>query len=323
MKNNIFILKIIFVTINILIFSCNAPHSNPFDPNNKDNNYSNLSGTIKTVRVPNSPITDVTLLWLNDKKIAYTDENGYFSFENIDKENGYIHFEKLGYSCDSIYVGWEDGNSKTISGFLNSDPKINNFVVSSVVLNDYPSQQIYNLEISANISDDENDVDSVFVINSYLPVKQILSYNLDKKLYEKEFLNFVKIEKVIGKEFGIIVKDRNKKEFNIGGTILKRIIKQELSLISPKNNQAVLNNPELKWERFTPGFDFEYLLQIYTKEIVPKLAFEKENISSNLISYKVSDTLSGSINEYFWVVWAIDEFGNRTRSKPATFTITN
>ncbi|MCB9248128.1 MAG: hypothetical protein H6613_06095 [Ignavibacteriales bacterium] len=59
-------------------------------------------------------------------------------------------------------------------------------------------------------------------------------------------------------------------------------------------------------------------MQIYTDEVPAILVWQKEIISSE-IQYLTDVNLSSG--DYFWVIWAIDEFENRTQSKPASFII--
>ena len=74
----------------------------------------------------------------------------------------------------------------------------------------------------------------------------------------------------------------------------------------------------MEWRKFAPGFEFRYILQIYTDELDKVLVWQKE-INSNEIQYITDANLPS--DDYFWVIWAIDEFENRTRSKPASFIV--
>ena len=124
---------------------------------------------------------------------------------------------------------------------------------------------------------------------------------------------------MVGYNIYIEVKDIFSKQFIVGQDILKRVIRQEVMFKSPSGNEITTPSPDLVWEIFNPGFDFEYSLQIYTAELTPQLVWQKDNLNSDLINYTVDIVLPA--NEYFWVIWAIDIFGNRTRSKPASFKV--
>jgi hypothetical protein len=60
-------------------------------------------------------------------------------------------------------------------------------------------------------------------------------------------------------------------------------------------------------------------VQVFTAEIIPQLVWEKRQLAAATDSCLVGQSLQPG--EYFWVIWALDEFGNRTRSKPASFKV--
>ena len=314
-------LAIIILLLSV-ISSCDAPRDNPLDPRNPDNSITVLEGRIETVTVPRKVINNVSVVWQNNLSVQ-SDESGYFKMENIERENGWLFFRKNGFSSDSIFIDWRDREKISVNILLNSTPKLDNLILSSIVFNRYPNNQIYQLEVRAKISDDERDVDSVFIKNEKLNLLAPVFYNYNTDFYERTFstaeLNLKNIDEVIGKDLFIIVKDEAGKTFEAGSSNVKRIIKQEIIFDSPKNNETVAASPKLRWNRFTPGFAFEYKIQIFTNVVAPDLIFEKEKISSAEINYQVESGLPSG--EYFWVIWAIDEFKNKCRSKPATFTV--
>lgn len=315
-----------YITISCFIFiiiSCDAPRNNPLDPENPDNKIATIEGYIKTVTVPQTPIENVKVLCINEGLVTKTNRDGYFSFDNIYREDGWIIVEKENYSSDSIFVTFENQKKISTDFFLNSIPRIVDLQFYSVTVNRFPNNQKYNLEVRANITDDENDIDSVFIQLPELGTNKKLLYNASTKYYlntiSLDDLNLISIDAVIGKDFSINVFDSSEKEFLIGSTTIKRIIKQEIETTSPSSRDTVFsNNPTLKWRRFIPGFDYRYLLQIFTDEVPAILVWEKE-IPSSEIELVTNAFLSSG--DYFWVIWAIDEFENRTRSKPASFII--
>lgn len=303
--------------------SCNAPRNNPLDPENPDNKIGMLEGVVQTVKVPRAPITNAEIFWANEGIITSTDSKGYFSIENIERTDGWLSIKKENYSSDSVYITFNDQKKISENIFLNAIPKINDLYFYSITINKFPSNQKYNLEIIADITDEENDIDSVFIENIELNASKQLLYNSSSKVYENSLflndLNVTSIDAVIGKEFQITVFDADQKKFVIGKSNIKRIIKEEILTTSPSGRDTVFTlNPFFEWRRFTPGFEFYYLLEIYTDEIQEELVFETK-INSSEINYQSEVNIG--IGEFFWVIWAIDEFNNRTRSKPASFII--
>jgi hypothetical protein len=293
------------------------------DPENPDDNIGMLEGVVQTVKVPRTPLVNAEIFWTSEGLIRETDNKGYFSFENIAQNDGWLTVKKENYSTDSIFITFNNQRKVTKNIFLNAVPKINYLQFYSITINKFPSSQKYNLEVIADITDEENDIDSAFIENIELNASKQLLYNSTFKVYENSlFLNdlyVTSIDAVIGKEFQITVIDADQKKFVIGKSNIKRIIKEEIETTSPAGRDTVYTvNPFFEWRRFTPGFEFYYLLEIYTDEIHEELIFQKE-INSSEINYQSEVNISSG--EYFWVIWAIDEFNNKTRSKPASFII--
>ncbi len=321
--NKILVKYCIFSFLLTLIVSCNAPRNNPLDPENTENRISSIEGFIKTIQVPQSPIENTKILWVNEGIITRSNKQGFFKFENIEQNDGWMIIEKESYSIDSLYITFNNQKkiSKTI--FLNAIPQIDDLQFYSVTTNKYPSNQTYRLGAKIKITDEENDIDSVFIENIELNTNKELLYNASSKYYENsislEDLHITSIDIVIGKEFQINVFDADSTKFVIGKSNIKRIIKEEIVTTSPSGRDTVYSaNPLLEWNRFTPGFEYEYLLEIYTDEIQKVLKWQKE-ISSSEIQYLTDANLPSG--DYFWVIWAIDEFENRTQSKESSFII--
>ena len=194
----------------------------------------------------------------------------------------------------------------------------------SSVLNKWSPQEKpdYALEAKLLISDLDNDIDSVFMINPSLNFSGIMYYNTLSKFYERDFtlseLGIISANDLIGKDFEIVVKDTRGNKFDLGNTNIKRVINEEIQIKSPKGKDTVSIPITLNWIKFTPGFDFTYQAQIYTDEIEPKQEWQQP-IHSQEISFEVESPLKSG--EYFWVIWCIDEFGNRSRSRQASFII--
>jgi hypothetical protein len=306
-----------------IILSCNAPRNNPLDPENPNSKVGIIEGYVQTIRVPHLPISNTEIFWANDGIITETDNNGYFKIEGVNRNSGWIYFSNPQYSNDSVFIDLENNNKFSDIIFLNSIPKIDDLKFYSVTRHDFPDKQKYNLEVSVKITDEENDVDSVFISNAELNTNLNLLYNASTRYYNTtiklEDLNLISIDAVIGKAFEISVIDRDTNRFVIGQSNIKRIIKEEIETKEPKGRDTIeTSSPVLSWNRFKPGFDYRYMLEIYTEEVPAVLLWQQE-ISSEEIQFEATVNLTSG--DYFWVNWAIDEFDNRTRSKPSSFIV--
>lgn len=318
----------IFRSLSILllcvgIYSCEAPRLNPLDPLNPGYQFAVLDGFVKTKATPAQPISDVSVFWKQQKILLKTDATGYFKIDALPKQDGWLYFTKDGFSSDSALVQWNNQKSFHVDIFLYSIPHLDSLALYTSVENRYPDRQKIRLSIHAGISDSENDVDSVFVNASQLNFNKKLDYNPSTHSYQNLFsqtdLGLQSMDEGIGKVFNIIVKDKQKRIFNIGSSTIKRIIKQEVLPETPSNKQIVGSIPTLRWTRFLPGFNFRYMVQIYTDEVAPQLVWQKNNISKDDIQVLSGTTLPAG--DYFWVIWCIDDFQDRTLSKPASFVV--
>ena len=308
-----------------MLFSCNAPRENPVDPNNDGNNLSNLSGVVKSKGYPFTPIENVDVFWENDNILVKTDSKGKYDIKSVIKKNGWLKFNCTEYSSDSLYINW--GDAEVLAGeiFLNAKPKLDSIQFFSVVENRFQFKQKHYLKIRASISDYEgiNDIASVKIVNDDLRLQKTLLYSPENNYYISELslsdINSSSLNEVIGKDFKILVQDLDDRVYQVGVTNIKRIINDEVELISPKNNEITPKLIQLKWTRFIPGFNFSYRIEIFTNETSPSLVYTAENISQDDISHLVEEVLEG--NNFFWVIWAIDEFNNQSRSKEGSFII--
>ncbi|MBU0473951.1 MAG: carboxypeptidase-like regulatory domain-containing protein [Bacteroidetes bacterium] len=327
MKKNRLILFFTVILLFITSISCDAPRENPVDPNNTENRLSSISGVVKSHGYPFTPISNADVFWKNNNILIQTDEDGKYSIPNVIKKNGWLTFECVGYSADSVFINWKENGAVANEIFLNSKPQLDSLEFFSVVENRFQFNQKYSIRIRARVTDYEgvNDIVNVLIENEELALLKVLTYDHTQDFYEGTLtLNELKItslNEIIGKNFKVLVKDLEDKVFTVGITNIKRIINEEVELILPINNGTVTKPFKLSWKRFTPGYSFKYKVEIFTNETSPSLVYSKYDIAKDSISLLVNSEFEGS--NYFWVIWAIDEFENQSRSKPGSFIIGN
>ncbi|MGE5409804.1 MAG: hypothetical protein ACM3MI_02505 [Clostridiales bacterium] len=314
---------IFFSTLLCLSSSCDAPHSNPFDPENPEGLYSKLEGYAKSITPPYLPLQGVRVS-ISGKSNIYTETapTGYFSFLNLERISGTLIFQKDGYLTDTLKVQWNEKREISVECFLKKIPSLDSLSVFSVVENHYENWNFYKLSINARINDfGSNDIDSLIAYNDELNFRQVLFYNPEKRLYEKTvtYKNQEDIEKFIGKKIMISAIGRTGGIYQLGSSFLKRIITQEVVLESPANSEQTSRIPVFTWRSVSPGFKFTYSIQVFANTIPPQLSAEAYNIPADQNSYSFKDQLEPG--EYFWFTYCTDEFLNAGQSKPATFTV--
>jgi hypothetical protein len=319
--------NILFICSFILLFeSCNAPHDNSLDPENPDNALYTIEGTVITSGVISNPLNNVQVFWSVDKVYVPTDNNGYFKIGCKELKDGWLYFNKSGYSSDSILISWGVQKKITIQERLNDIPTIDSIFIYSSILNKYSSPE-YQLTFEVTITDQDDNIDSVFAQCPALLIYKSIQ-KISSKYFTEDFsnidLNLTSFAELIGKNFDIYAKTSSGKTYFVGSSNVKRIITDEIETISPKNEDTLSTSyPVLSWKRFLEGFNFNYKLEVYTDEPEPKLLWEKENVSSDDINITVDTSINSTPdnNKFFWVIWCIDEYGDRSRSKPAGFVI--
>jgi hypothetical protein len=321
---HMYIINLLFISLLLFLnIFCDAPRNNPLDPGNPDNHYYLLQGNVKTLSFPTQPLEGVTVFYTDQEMQTKTNSSGEFSLEIIEAEDSWVRFSKSGYLIDSVYIEWKLTKKVTTEQLMNALPQVENLQVYSVILNRYPSIQTEQVIIKSKITDKDNDIDSVVVVIGLDSIAKSLPYNVTDKSYERTLsifdLGIAAVEELVGHNFRIIVKDIFFHNFKLDTGTIERVIRDEVIFQSPAGSEITSPSPILAWERFNPGFIFKYLIQIFSAEITPQLVWEKSEIGHDITQYPVDMTLPP--DEYFWVIWAIDEFGNRTRSKPASFAV--
>lgn len=318
----------LFFTINTIIifsllnFSCDAPHINPLDPQNPSKKSYIIEGYVYSYSLPRISIPNALVIWQNENKATLTNSNGYFKIDVSNLKDGWLKVIINGYKQDSVFVVWNSTKFYK-EFFLNQIPVIDSIEFYSVLLNQYPNLQSTTLNIRVKISDRDNDIDSVLIENPLTKSKFSLIYNSQSRFYERTFdeldFNVDDFSEIIGLKFNIYVKDFSEDIFKVGEEKLNRIIKNEIILETPLNNDTVSSKPYLQWRRFNPGFKFSYSVEILNDEFPPRTIWSKDNISMEETGVQVDANLPAG--NYFWVVWCVDQFLNRARSKPGSFVV--
>lgn len=316
-------IRYLLIIILLAACSCNAPRNNPLDPNNPDSPLGIIVGQVKTYSLPNTQMSQVTVIWKPGNSITLTNSAGTFRIENAQPLDGWLVFQKTGFQVDSMLVEWKDKKLVNVQQLLNAIPQLEIFQVYSIILNQYPSFQRSQISIEAEISDSDNDIDSVFVEHALLKKRKVLEPDGSTNRYQRTLsqydFNIVHPEELIGKDFQIYVKDRRSYRFSVGRTQIKRVITDEIVIESPSGYQIVSSTPTLKWQRFAPNFTSSLTIEIFTQDFPPQPAWEKSGISIDSTNYVLDTSLPPG--EYSWVIWCIDEFNNQCRSKAASFKI--
>jgi len=316
---------IAFIIVSGVIFlnSCDAPRENPLDPNSSDNLLGTIEGTVQTFSLPYTPIKNVEVYWQAGNKLVYSDTVGNFTIPDVKMENGPLIFRKAGYHIDTVQIDWAGSRKVTEQINLNKIPMLDSLSIYSVITNTSGSPSVISeLIIQTKVIDVDNDIDTVYVVNYQLGLDKAMDFNVGTKTFQSvltpEELNITDLEQVIGFEFDFSVRDVLGEIYLLNGGTVKRIIKDQVTGLQPSNNQIITALPLiLKWKRFTPGYSFNYMIEIYTND-GSQLVLRQDNIASQDTTYSVDSLSTGN---YWWAIWVIDNYNDMGRSLPAAFSL--
>ena len=285
-----------------------------------------LFGYVKRESIPRTGIQGAKVFWKNENMLIQTDALGYYSFNNIPYENGYLYFEKDGFTSDTVFIEFDNQQSLHVPDrFLNSIPELQQLLIYTTVLNQQPDQQKISLSIQAIIHDEDgqSDIDTVFLKCDDLDFSIKLTGGA-QNIYQSSSLtaadlNLSSIDGAVGKLFEVYVEDKSGITYKVGSSNIKRIIKQVISVESPANRVVTTSKPTLRWGRFKPGFNFTYSLAIKTDEVISNVVWTKSGISSEDVETIVDKELPAG--DYYWIVTCVDEFNDQATSSPGSFTV--
>jgi hypothetical protein len=318
-KNTVVIIILSF----FFLLDCDAPRRNPLDPKNPEHEFGTLSGKVQTLHVPNLPVSGVLVSYPQAQLAAITNDKGTFEWHTLDRQNGYLYFKKQGFFPDSLLLDWHDKKDLSVQSYLNALPVVSNLQVFTVVYNRYPSLKKFQVSVRARVTDSDNDIDSVLVVNSRFNRNDLPAFNAMTQTLQMDYtladLGLQSINGVIGCPFEIKVIDRFQHQIIAASASVMRVIYDEVAFVTPANYQTVTSRPTLEWQALQPGFPFTYSVEVYSNEIVPQLAWGRAGLTSDVISCTLDHALDPG--EYFWIVSCVDEFNNQSRSKPASFKV--
>ena len=308
----------------VIWISCEAPRTNPLDPNNPTSSIGIIKGSVKTQKVPRTPIY-LTKIFKDNYLISITDYVGNFAIDISERNNFWLIFDNENYKRDSVYINWNGEKELFTEVFLNQKPVLDSVKFYSVVFSRFSLPPLIKFIIQAKVTDEDKDIDSVALISDELQFKNSLIYDPNTKYYSSEIMQSdfenVLLKDLIGKDFQIIVKDLVGDNFILGKTFIRRILSEAPEYIRPSNYDTVGTKPHLEWYEYEPGYTFSFSVEVYRYEFdfSTSLVWKKSGLNNELTEITIDKDLEAG--NHFWVIYCIDEFGNQIRSNPASFTV--
>ena len=330
-----FILIFFFAAI-VSIYGCkDAPRDNVLDPHSQQ--YISTAAVKGSVLLldKNSAVAYASISSLEDGVTASSDINGKFSIENLSVGPQTLVCMKENFVSDTQRIALQSRTSSEVTFYLNGAPYIlSQNILTRKIDQYYPSPQ-YFVDITASVTDPNGivDVDSVwFAVDTLLyPMEySVATKQFQTKLYKYDIPTNT-IQWLVNKPLRIRSKDRRNAVNLSASFYVSRIIENTATPIYPVTNPITQNQdttgttPVFQWSPPDVTFNYTYTLLLSRVESDIQTVvwtYSNLNSSNSQLQYpgnNSSDTLS--VGEYLWTSSVVDDFGNYSRSKEASFIV--
>ncbi len=316
----------------LLQFTCfgDAERDNPLDPkSDRFVQVGTVTGRTLTFFVPFSPLDGVEVRLEPRGFFTQTDASGQFTFEDVPAGRYRVVARKEGYASDEDSVEVRAGQRISVDLNLDGLPQIVRFnVVSCTIYRWFPQDPLLLLEVTAELDDPDgrNDIQLAALHVPSLGMLDTLEATPDLGVFRKTVpatrLPSRNLQTLIGRELVLKVMDRAGMVTQSPPAFLARVIDLMPETQSPQGLVQVRTpRPRLVWKSAFLPFEFTYRVDLvrvdqgFTTPI-----WTASEISKTQTAITVPDSLT--TGEYFWTIGLVDEFGNWSRSKEASFRIT-
>ncbi|NIR50894.1 carboxypeptidase regulatory-like domain-containing protein [candidate division KSB1 bacterium] len=302
--------------------------SNPIDPNSDNfENVGRISGTTLSFYQPFTAIADVEVRLEPGSIVTQTDQNGDFFFDKIPVGEYQIAASKKGFAAVPDTLKVELGQTTNIQLNLDGLPLISSFVVNSGHISRWwPQTDLFLLEVRTQL-DDPDGLNDIEMVKLEIPemgfadtLQALQSRGTYTKTIRESSLPEKNLQRVLGREIRLQVQDRVGFGTRSEPKFLVRIIDSVPDFESPIGDTLVTANPVLRWKAISLPFDFTFRVEVVRVDFeISNLVWSSSGLPPSTTSVTVPDALPSGT--YFWTVAAVDDFGNCSRSKEASFTI--
>ena len=303
-------------------------HSNPLDPASPDYSINGrMAGRIMTFYQPYQPIAQATIELQPNGLVARSGADGRFVFADLAPDSYFVSIVQDGFSSlmDTLVIA---PRGEVIQDFhLNGLPFVqgSRIISSKVATREAPSPLFF-LDIAAELQDPDgaNDICRVVLNIPMQSFRDTLAPAIGVGQWQRTFipeeLASLDMGKLVGAPLQFIVYDIPGAEVISQPFFLTRLISEEAETIEPINGNVALSAPTFRWQLPNIAFSYTQRLEIYRLDAgFPTLVTAISNIQSDVKSLPYLGRLSAG--SYFWTLRIIDDFGNSSRSKEASFVV--
>lgn len=336
----------IIIFLVVFFYGCqDAPRDNPLDPSSPQ--YiatSSLTGTVSIMN-QSAPLPFATITSIEDGVSTISNTLGVFSFERLTIGTQTLVCTKSNYTPDTIRTILSLQTTQ-VHFNLNGAPYVVSQKICSRKIDQYYPNPKYFINVSASVADPNgiNDIDSVWFFIAYPSTVSLaadtffypMTYDISARLFQGTIYNDAlptkKIQWLVGKPLQIKSRDSHKAINYSTPFYVSRIIENIANPLYPTTNPSTSikdttgPTPLLHWS--SPGVTgYNYTYSITISQIISGVHNDigtYSNIASINNAFQFPGDNSGAIldpGDYVWTITVIDDLGNYSRSKEASFYV--
>jgi hypothetical protein len=303
-----------------------APHDNPLDPlSPKFENAGTVQGRVFILNSSTIGIANAVVSFTNSGIAAITDNYGNFSAEHVPTGPMLIIVTKDGFLADSTTLQLTAGQTSSLEIHLDALPQISTSQIITKKTDQWWPGPTYSALVTANVTDPDGqvDIDSVFVTVDSLRFGMTYS-NSDKNFQTTilaDSLPASNLQWLVGKTLTVYAKDKEHALVQSSDFFVSRIIEAAAIPTAPTAQDTVRDSLYFQWDPPSLTFGYTFTINLYTLNGGTPLWTKSNIVPAPPFAFKFPGFSTLQPGSYYWTVAVIDEFGNSSRSKEASFIV--
>jgi len=312
-----------------------APHDNPMDPSSPEYvSTTSVTGHIYLLDI-HSGLAQAKIYSVQNEITVVSDGNGFFSFQYLSVGPQTLVCSKDNFVSDTQRVVLQNRISTDVTFYVNGAPSVlSQNILTRKIDQYYPSPQ-YFVDITASVTDPNGiiDVDSVwFAVDTLLfPMGYSVSTKQFQTTLYKYDLPTNTIQWLVNKPLTIRSRDRRNAVNLSPSFYISRIIENTAIPMYPTTNPLTQIQdttgvtPVFQWIPPDVTFNYTYTLLLSRVESeIRTVVWTYSQLNSSDVHVQYPGTNSSttlSAGEYAWTISVVDDFGNYSSSKEASFIV--
>ncbi|MCB9067146.1 MAG: carboxypeptidase regulatory-like domain-containing protein [Calditrichae bacterium] len=315
-------LSIRFGTILALMYwlsSCisDAPRINPLDPAFTVNQKIRIQGKVTRFNTTTG-IANAQISIGSGEVFTRSDANGNYTLEaNLADGSYLLRCNAPGYAADSTQINLQAETAAQQNFLLNGLPELESISLTTRHLGSFIPPDAFFIDLLVTVDDVDglSDIDLVWCEIPDLQFSDTLQIIQQSQQYFARLttrqLDVSALEALQGTPFFVYVRDMQGDVTMSDARFISRIIDTAPVTTSPT---GLTGQPvQFQWQAFAQPYSFIYRIEVYPNVNIalPPVA-TINSIPSDETTIQLSTTLTAG--EYYWVLYAVDAFGNYSRS---------